>query len=362
MKWFLLPLVFLIGCSPVIHKSLPPIPSNEEKASFDYMSKEDIITQMNAPVDEKAEEYVDPEIKKRVDSLIPDDIFLRDFQGKTVQEDKTLKFLETETPTSVDLREWVSPIKSQNNGYCTAYATVGAIEADLCKRHGLCTEDLSEQHLFSLYRQYSTDMAVKAASTGMVADEIYWKQYGIPVNNVNQFGHAQIVSYRYLGYDTDEAVKAIANGNYVVIAMKTPNDMLNGASVIRPNSGFARGGHAVLLVGYEKTDKVLGGMYGTIKNSWGENVGDKGFQYMPLSYMCKLRGGYCYYYEISATKSTKIDTPMPVTEVPSWELYCTKIEWWNPATWGSKKKRCAYRCTANCSLVCNDEPSCTRPY
>jgi len=37
------------------------------------------------------------------------------------------------------------------------------------------------------------------------------------------------------------------------------------------------GGHAVLLVGYNKTKKVF-----IVRNSWGTNWGDNGYFYMPF--------------------------------------------------------------------------------
>jgi C1A family cysteine protease len=46
-----------------------------------------------------------------------------------------------------------------------------------------------------------------------------------------------------------------------------------------PNTKRERllGGHAVLLVGYDKTKKVF-----IVRNSWGDTWGDKGYFYMPF--------------------------------------------------------------------------------
>ena len=46
-----------------------------------------------------------------------------------------------------------------------------------------------------------------------------------------------------------------------------------------PNTKRERllGGHAVLLVGYDKTKKVF-----IVRNSFGKNWGDKGYFYMPF--------------------------------------------------------------------------------
>jgi C1A family cysteine protease len=40
------------------------------------------------------------------------------------------------------------------------------------------------------------------------------------------------------------------------------------------------GGHAVLIVGYDDTKKCL-----IVRNSWGENWGDKGYFYLPYQFV-----------------------------------------------------------------------------
>lgn len=46
----------------------------------------------------------------------------------------------------------------------------------------------------------------------------------------------------------------------------------------------AAGGHAMLLVGYEDDDSVLGGGYFIVRNSWGNGWGDDGYLKMPYAY------------------------------------------------------------------------------
>jgi C1A family cysteine protease len=45
-------------------------------------------------------------------------------------------------------------------------------------------------------------------------------------------------------------------------------------------SDQVEGGHAIACVGYDDFKKVF-----IIRNSWGTNVGDKGYYYMPYSYL-----------------------------------------------------------------------------
>lgn len=47
------------------------------------------------------------------------------------------------------------------------------------------------------------------------------------------------------------------------------------------------GGHAVLVVGYDDNKQVL-----IVRNSWGQNWGDKGYFYMPYNYFNKYTSDY----------------------------------------------------------------------
>ena len=300
IKFLPLPILFLLlSCT-----SIKVVKKPYKTVSF--TSKEDIVAGMNEAVEfsrEESSEDMDEDYKKRLDSLIPDKIFTSGMDE--LIPDTSEQSGETEIPASTDLTDYVTRVKDQNNGYCTAFATAGALEATLCKQSRLCTEDLSEQYLFSLYNKYSTRRAVEAAEKNWLADEKYWPKYGSKARDIAKFVHARFSKVKYLGSDHDALMAAIAKGHFVVIAMRTPKDMLSCRNTIRTSTRFSSGGHAIMAVGYQKTDQVTGGMYVKIKNSWGDDCGEYGFQYVPFKAICKKTNAYCYYWEIEEAVSTK---------------------------------------------------------
>jgi C1A family cysteine protease len=302
-------MIFSFGCS-LIKKTdeVKPGPAKTIQAKKVFLSKSEIIARMEESpevkfMSEEGEEYMDDAYKKRLDSLIPSPIFLEGMDG--LQADPNEQSSDEKIPDSIDWTEFTTSVKDQNNGYCTAFATAGAVEASLCKNDNLCGEDLSEQYLFSLYNKYSTSKAVAAASKYWLADEKYWPKYGRKASDIKEFTHARISEIRYLGKNHDSMLAALARGHFVVIAMRTPKDMLSCRKVIRSYTRFSSGGHAIMAVGYEKSDKVKGGVYVKIKNSWGDDCGDHGFQYVPFKGICGESNAYCYYWEIIDSVSTK---------------------------------------------------------
>jgi C1A family cysteine protease len=83
----------------------------------------------------------------------------------------------------------------------------------------------------------------------------------------------------------NECIDALTNGYPVIMGFKVYTSFMS-ANVAKtgnmpyPNTKRERllGGHAVLLVGYNKTKKVF-----IARNSWGTNWGDGGYFYMPFN-------------------------------------------------------------------------------
>ena len=303
-------LITFISCSLMKKNESPEAPMKSDAVSNKkrFLSKGEIIARIEElPGEmsrgEESGEYMDDAYKKRLDSLIPSPMFLEGMD--TLKPEPNEQSGDVKLPESVDWTDYTTSVKDQNNGYCTAFATAGAVEASLCKNDNLCEEDLSEQYLFSLYNKYSTRRAVEAANKYWLADEKYWPKYGRKASNIKEFTHARISEIRYLGKDHDAMLAALAKGRFVVIAMRTPKDMLSCRKAIRSSTSFSSGGHAIMAVGYEMSDKVKGGVYVKIKNSWGDDCGDHGFQYVPFKGICSKSNAYCYYWEIIDSVSTK---------------------------------------------------------
>ena len=209
--------------------------------------------------------------------------------------------------TSIDLREKFSPIKNQGGaGSCTAFAASSIFEYilnyhnvnndstsslsprflyyNVCKKNndgtpidngssyydimhsledkGICTEDLCPYDLRA-FSEAPSDEANNDAKTRLVTKAM----------NVN-ICHNDIVS-------------ALAEGYPVAIALKLfdsfeqPN---SSGFIFRPTdeelAGGDNGWHAMVICGFSDQQKVY-----IVRNSWGEKFGDKGYCYIPFSYI-----------------------------------------------------------------------------
>ena len=207
-------------------------------------------------------------------------------------------------PTSVDLRNYCSPIEDQGYlGSCTGNAIAGAIE--LINRKRAKTHDVSR--LFIYYQERVYEGTVNYDSGAYIRDGFKAvNQVGAPLEslwpyNINKFrtkptqpaytdaAKRKVTVYqRCLNF---AAVKnALAAGNPVVIGFDVYQSFEQGAwqqaggSGLMPYPNTAKeqylGGHAVCLVGYN--DNLAGGRF-IARNSWGTSWADGGYFYMPYA-------------------------------------------------------------------------------
>jgi C1A family cysteine protease len=201
-------------------------------------------------------------------------------------------------PTYIDLRTYCSPIENQGSlGSCTGQAIAGAIEL-LNKRNGK-PNDISRLFIYYYERvllgtvnydsgAYIRD-GIKATNHYGASLEKYWP-YNIkkfkqqPIREAkNDALRRKVTRYERIA-DFDGCIDALTNGYPVVIGFHVYTSFMS-ATVTRtgnmpyPNTKRERllGGHAVLLVGYDKNRKVF-----IARNSWGTAWGDKGYFYMPF--------------------------------------------------------------------------------
>jgi hypothetical protein len=83
--------------------------------------------------------------------------------------------------------------------------------------------------------------------------------------------------------------------------MATPNSMYACDTEIDPKAGTTGGGHAITFVGYRLDPAFEGGGAFLVKNSWGTDCGDRGYQWYPFG-TCARRGHYCVMYKIGGVE------------------------------------------------------------
>jgi len=203
------------------------------------------------------------------------------------------------SPNIVDLRSYCSPIETQGSlGSCTGQAIAGAIEL-LNKRNGNY-KDISRLFIYYYERlilgtvnydsgAYIRD-GIKATNKYGASLESYWP-YNIkkfkqePINEAKIDALKRKVTRYERVNNFNECIDALTNGYPVIMGFKVYTSFMS-ANVAKtgnmpyPNTKRERllGGHAVLLVGYNKTKKVF-----IARNSWGTNWGDGGYFYMPFN-------------------------------------------------------------------------------
>lgn len=220
---------------------------------------------------------------------------------KDKPDNRDYKYIVTTntSPNSVDLRSYCSPIENQGNlGSCTGQAIAGAIEL-LNKRSGKYN-DISRLFIYYYERlligtvnydsgAYIRD-GIKATNKYGASLESYWpydvKKYKLePVIEAQNDGLNRKVTRYERVMDFNGCIDAITNGYPVVMGFNVyesfmTTNVAKTGNMPYPNTKRERllGGHAVLLVGYDKKRSVF-----IVRNSWGDRWGDKGYFYMPFS-------------------------------------------------------------------------------
>lgn len=220
------------------------------------------------------------------------------------QRDKAYVAAPVKLPSSVDLRSKMPPVYDQGQlGSCTA----NAIGAHLDFNRTLQGEKLiTPSRLFIYYNERVLENSVSSDSGATMRDSIKavvkfgacpeseWKYL------VSKFADKpaaqcftdalqfQALTYLNIRRSLNTMKSCLASG-FPFVAGITVYDSFESAQVAKdgkvplPNSNEAvLGGHAILIVGYDdKTNSFI------CRNSWGASWGDKGYFYMPYTYLLR---------------------------------------------------------------------------
>jgi len=205
-------------------------------------------------------------------------------------------------PTKIDLRPQCPPIQDQGSlGSCTAQALVSALEfLDMKYSDGSPLVDYSRLFLYYNERVYINTVAedsgaiirdgIKSLNRKGICPESMW-DYTIskftempPKECYREAKNYKTVSYQRI--NTFDQMKACLATEHPFVFGYAVYDSFyeadNDGIVPMPDLATENmlGGHAVLCVGYNNSDKQF-----ICQNSWGTGWGDKGFFYMPYEYL-----------------------------------------------------------------------------
>jgi len=211
--------------------------------------------------------------------------------------------IQQELPPSVDLRSKCPPVYDQGQlGSCTANAIAAAIEFDLIKQG---KKDFVPSRLFIYYNERVMEGTVSADAGGHLRDGIKSvAQIGACPEkdwpyNIKQFakkppqkpafadaGACKAASYQSIAQNTLQMKTCLASGfpfvfGFVCYDSFESEQVAKTGVLNMPAQGEGQvGGHAVTAVGYNEKQQRF-----TIRNSWGDTWGQKGYFTIPYSYL-----------------------------------------------------------------------------
>ena len=206
-------------------------------------------------------------------------------------------------PPKVDLRKFMTAVEEQVGSSCVANALTGAYEY-IAKREMQDESDVSR--LFVYYNaRYLDDaqdedggsfmeFAIKGLQEYGACSETNWpNDEDLILEEPHEDAYAEAENFKItdsqsLETDLDVWRNALAEGHPIAFALNTFesfDDACNNKGRVsmpkkKENIRKTDGWHAMLAVGYSDPDKVF-----IVRNSWGEEWGEKGYCYIPYDYV-----------------------------------------------------------------------------
>ena len=216
----------------------------------------------------------------------------------------------TDEPTSFDGRKYCSPIESQGRlGSCTAQAVVGMVEYMEKRIYGRHI-DASRLFVYKMARQLDGFVgdtgshirtAMKALHLFGAPPEKFWP-YKIdqfdedPPAFAFAYGQSlQAISYYRIDIGgrariqcLDMIKRFVTYYRPVVLGFRVYTSNAQGEFPMPEEGQRARGGHAVMVCGYDDNRMITGSKGALlIRNSWGRRWGTNGYGWLPYDYILK---------------------------------------------------------------------------
>lgn len=212
-------------------------------------------------------------------------------------------------PTKIDLRLQCSPVVDQGNlGSCTANAIASGLREYMELKNTKIAPFVLLSRLFLYYKERELEGTINEDSGATIRDGMkVLKKIGVcPEDDmpydVTKFteppsphAEAHAREYRVASYYRLRSIRDIRqclNEGYPIVigimvyeSFESQRVADTGVVPLPKRHEQELGGHAVLVAGYDLSNKYGTGSYLIVRNSWGEGWGDKGYCYLPFSFV-----------------------------------------------------------------------------
>lgn len=228
------------------------------------------------------------------------------------------------TEKSVSLKEYFTNVKDQGQlGACTVFA-ISSIYEYILKRYTNEETDLSEAFVYYNVRHLDgkeledtgssfQDVIERIGEQGICTEILH--PYSSSLSDIPSdeayldAENRRIIKALNVNIEEKDIKSAIQEGYPVAISLKIFDSFqATSGFVKRPTDSEIEsadfGYHAMVIVGYSDETKFF-----LVRNSWGEHFGDKGYCYIPYSYICdpELNRMACIVKEVSCPGITEIN-------------------------------------------------------
>ena len=312
------------ACGPQVENlSGPPRAANtaSDGNARAFLGVEDVVQKFQLSASDTGGQMTDAQIEARLatmprlDEIVPSGR-LQFMKGLGTAD--SLQLGENDARREViDLRAFDVGIRDQGSeGLCTAFAAVAAVE-NLALHFFKQSLNLSERAHWRNYREYSADSSLAAARKyALIPEDVWPYNRASPVSDPAPAKTARIRSYAELETGHLAVIDTLRQGFPVVIAMGVNRSLMHPADggIVRAGRAMGGAGHAIAIVGAIIDQRVPGGGYYIIKNSWGSDYGDKGYAYVAFDY-CEMT--YCYVWKVNEVGVFKDGVEVSSLDAPS---------------------------------------------